>query len=107
VATIQPPGGPGWCAVTFLRIPRHTVYARVDGAPRARSDCAASGLLIPLADVGLEQTPVRRWRVGKTATSADPHTRAGGDYAARVYVLFRFDASHATLASGPSGRFSG
>ena len=56
---------------------------------RACADGAASGLFREL-DVDLERTPVLRWSwwIDAPVAVADVRTRAGDDFAARVYVVF-------------------
>jgi hypothetical protein len=106
--------GPGhdarWRPVTFARVPRTTSYEPMSAggldAVRATSACAASGLVFPLDGFDLARTPVLRWRwrideaLAPPATGAatDVRTKAGDDFPARVYVLFRFDAAQAGLA---------
>jgi len=52
-------------------------------------------LLARPVEVGLEQTPVLcwRWRVDAPLLKADMDTKAGDDYAARVYVSFTLPSS--------------
>lgn len=101
---VPPPGRTGWQPLVFPRIPRTTRYTPVaiDGleAVRAESDCAASALLHPLTDVDLARTPHLRWqwKIERGLTVANERVKAGDDFAARVYLLFRFDAARATLA---------
>jgi len=53
----------------------------------------------PLEGVDLDRTPILawRWRVLEEPPAADPRVRSGDDFAARVYVLFRFDPARAGL----------
>lgn len=90
---LPPPGEAGWRPIEFPRVSRHTVYERSEGALRARSECSASGLSFPLAKLDLARTPILRWRwrVDQVELGGDPRTRAGDDFAARVYVLFAPD----------------
>jgi hypothetical protein len=93
---------PGWEALTFPRVPRHTRYTVVrDGAGwvlRAESDAAASGLYRPLdLDPTVHRVLSWRWKVENVLARSDPRRREGDDYAARVYVAFRYDPDAATL----------
>jgi hypothetical protein len=74
----------------------------------AESDCSASGLLLPLRDVALEQTPRLRWRwrVEQGLAPADERSRAGDDFAARVYVTFVFEPERADLLERARRRLS-
>lgn len=75
------------------RFENETRYRIVDaGGTRvleARACDAASGLFRKI-DVDLERTPVLEWRwwVDAPIAGPDPTTRAGDDFAARVYVVF-------------------
>jgi Protein of unknown function (DUF3047) len=91
---------PGWEALTFPRVPRHTRYSVVrDGAGfvlRAESDAAASGLYRPLdLDPRTYRVLSWRWKVEGVLARSDPRRKKGDDYAARVYVAFRYDPATA------------
>ncbi len=94
------PGSAPWRPVEFPRIDRHTQYERdeASGSLHARSDCAASGLILELGEIDLIQTPRLRWRwrVSEAPTVDDEQTRDGDDFAARVYVTFPFDRDQAS-----------
>ncbi|MFO7982331.1 MAG: DUF3047 domain-containing protein [Desulfuromonadales bacterium] len=55
----------------------------------AKSEGAASGLILK-KEIDLDETPILawRWRVDSVLEKGDARTRAGDDYAARVYVIF-------------------
>lgn len=100
------PAGPdappaGWEPLTFARVPRLTRYRVVrDGEGwvlQAESEAAASALYRPL-DLDLRTHPrlTWRWKVGNVLVNADARTKQGDDYAARVYVAFRYDPGQAT-----------
>ena len=93
---------PGWEALTFPRVPRHTRYLVVRDGPgwvlRAESDAAASGLYRPLdLDPKVYRILSWRWKVENVLAKADPRRKDGDDYAARVYVAFRYEPAAATL----------
>jgi hypothetical protein len=85
------------------RVERRSVYLPVkeDGvsAVRAESHCSASGLVLPLEGVELAETPHLRWRwkVERGLPSRNERVRKGDDFAARVYVLFRFERERSSL----------
>lgn len=92
----------GWRPLTFRKVPRHTRYTvERDGARwvlRADADRSASALYRPLdADPRVHRILSWRWKVQGAVAGADARTRAGDDYAARVYVAFRYDPEMATL----------
>jgi hypothetical protein len=96
------PGAPprGWEALTFPRVPRHTRYTVVrDGAGfvlRAESDASASGLYRSLdLDPRVYRVLSWRWKVEGVLARSDPRRKEGDDYAARVYVVFRYDPASA------------
>ena len=86
-----------WTALTFRKIPRHTVYRLVeDGGVsviRADSDNAASGLVRHIRIDPAEYPRLRwRWKVANVLQRGDVHSRAGDDYPARLYITFEYDA---------------
>ena len=66
---------------------------------RAESECCASALLLPLRGVARAATPLLRWRwrVEEGLPPGDERSRAGDDFAARVYVAFAFEPERAGL----------
>jgi len=103
VRRLPPPGSEDWRPVEFPRIERATRYEAVrEGgrrALRAESRCAASALALPLDGVDLRETPrlAWSWRVERGLDVADERTRAGDDFAARVYVTFPFQPERRAL----------
>ena len=92
----------GWEPLTFPRVSRHTRYAVVlDGQRwvlRAESDAAASGLYHPLdLDPKVYRVLSWRWKVDHVLATSDPRRKQGDDYAARVYVAFRYDPATASV----------
>ena len=98
-SSVAPGAGlpPGWTALTFRRIARHTEYRTVDDdgktVVRADADASASGLIFRLsADARSRGMLHWRWKVSGTVPSSDPTRKSGDDYAARVYVTFEHPA---------------
>lgn len=97
------PGDSAWEPLEFPKISKHTRYnvEMIDGSPAyvARADCSASAMYVPTESVDLLKTPVLRWRwkLEKGIDVADERAKAGDDFAARVYVMFRFDPEQASL----------
>jgi len=91
------PGEPPWDALEFPKIERHTRYTagRDERGPylRSHSECAASGVVLRLDAVDLDATPrlAWRWRVREPTGIEDERSKAGDDFAARVYVVFAYD----------------
>ena len=83
-----------WKPLTFKKRLRATEYRwdPIERALEAVSSSSASGLLIR-TEADLRRTPVLRWRwkVGGTVPGGDERARSGDDYAARVYVVFRYE----------------
>lgn len=92
----------GWKPLTFKKIPRHTVYewANEEGRPviRAQSDRAASGLIYPLdLDSKIYQHISWCWKINRTLQKGNAAEKSGDDYAARIYVTFKFDPDEASF----------
>lgn len=98
------PGDAAWQSLRFRSIEtptRYEVRADPEGRPafRAVSECGASALTVALPpDVDATRWPrlAWRWRVERGLDVAGEQTKAGDDFAARVYVMFRFDAERAS-----------
>lgn len=96
------PGDPAWRSLGFPGIRQHTHYeveiAGGTAAFVARSRCSASAMYVPAETIDVRVTPRLRWRWKLTAgiDVADEKTRAGDDFAARVYVMFRFEPARAS-----------
>jgi len=92
-------GGPlpaGWTPLTFPHITRHTSYALVRDADagvvlRAEADASASGLIAKVDLPAHDGIRLRwRWKVERPIERGDVTRKAGDDYAARIYVAFRY-----------------
>ena len=98
------PGSSPWQPQHFPKVERHTEYEVIQAPPgeaslRSQSDCSASGLVLPLVDVDWSVTPRLswRWRIHRGLTIDDERSRSGDDFAARVYVLFEYDADRVSF----------
>lgn len=97
------PGEAPWAPFQFAKIERHTVYVPVTiddvSGVRAESECSASALMLPQTDVDLADTPRLRWRwrIEEALDLPDERSKGEDDFAARVYVGFRFDPARASL----------
>ncbi len=92
----------GWEPLTFRKVERHTKYQLVDedGRPviKAESDASASGIKKPLdLDPKIYQTISWCWKVENIISKGDVSKKSGDDYAARIYVTFRFNPDKASL----------
>lgn len=100
---LSTPGTDGWRSLEFPKVKRLTAYSvvREDGtaALKAQSDCSASAIYLPLESVDLNTTPRLhwRWKIERGLQVSDEQVKSGDDFAARVYVMFRFDPEHASL----------
>lgn len=92
----------GWRPFTPSATLKPTRYTLVrDGntvVVRADADGAMSGLFHPVR-IDPAKTPLIqwRWRIERPLESADMTTKAGDDYAARLYVLFDYDVAKLSL----------
>jgi len=92
----------GWEALTFRKVTQLTRYSVVpDGEAwvlRAESNAAASALyrrldLDPVAYPRLTW----RWKVQSVLVKGDARRKEGDDYAARLYVAFKYEPARATV----------
>ncbi len=96
------PGSGDWQPLFFRGIATHTRYSLefFEGSEvaRAESNCGASGLVLPLDAIHIEQTPLLswRWRVDRGLDLLDEQTKAQDDFAARVYIMFELDPDRAS-----------
>ncbi|MBI3605529.1 MAG: DUF3047 domain-containing protein [Nitrospirae bacterium] len=92
----------GWRPLTFPKIPNHTLYTFVHEEGRevikAESHQSASGLYIPL-DLNPKAYPVLSWcwKINRIIEKGDETKKEGDDYAARIYVTFKYDSERATV----------
>ena len=91
------PGAPvaGWRTIAPAPGAAATRYALVEDGGRvvvqADAEASMSGLLFDFGGVPVRPGILRwRWKVAAPLRGADLTTRAGDDYAARVYVLFDY-----------------
>lgn len=98
------PGDAAWQPLLFRNIETPTRYEVREGpegrpAYRATSECGASALTVALpADLDAARWPrlAWRWRVERGLDVPDEKSKAGDDFAARVYVMFPFDPERAS-----------
>jgi hypothetical protein len=106
-----------WTILTFPKIEKQTQYKLVAHPGgmviRAQSRTAASGLIRNLAfDVRKYPWLSWRWKITHVMRKGDLRHKKGDDYAARIYVAFKFDSQNAswwqrvlhTLASTSAGK---
>lgn len=86
----------GWKPLTFRKIPRHTQYRVVREGDttvvQAISEAAASGLIHEVK-IDLKEYPILKWRwkASNVIRKSDVRSKAGDDYAARIYITFEYD----------------
>ena len=96
------PGSDGWRPLTFRGTENETRYTleSFEGmeVAKAESNCGASGLVLRLDAIRLDQTPLLswRWRVDRGLDLLQEQTKAEDDFAARVYIMFELDKSRAS-----------
>ena len=99
---LPPPGGEGWRPLAFPRVDKQTAYEPMEfegsRVLRAQARCSASALLHAAPGLELARTPWLRWRwrVDLDLPARDPRAKSGDDFAARVYVAFRFEPARAS-----------
>lgn len=101
-ATAPGPGGlpSGWEPLRFSKIPAATSYDWSPPALHAKADKSASGLIFRHHGA-VEKTPILswRWKIAGTLPKGDERSKKGDDYAARVYVTFKYEPSRVGLAT--------
>jgi hypothetical protein len=91
-----------WEPLNFPKIKAHSTYTVVrEGEAsilKAESHGSASGLVCRRT-FDIYQTPRLRWRwrVEQLPDGGDPREKAGDDYPIRVYVVFEYDPTRATI----------
>ena len=91
-----------WQPLLFPKISRHSTYAadRCDEAPclRMESNDSASALVLKQSfDVYRYSSLSWSWKVGRVYDKGDSASKEGDDYPARLYVMFAYDPSQASL----------
>jgi len=96
------PGSGDWQPLVFRGIATPTRYTleSFEGAEvvMAESNCGASGLVLRLDAINIDQTPLLswRWRVDRGLDLLEEQTKAEDDFAARVYIMFELDEDRAS-----------
>lgn len=85
-----------WDRLTFGSIEEHTSYTLVDDENikviKAESNESASGLTKKIRFNPKEYPYLSwRWKVNKSIAGTDVTSKSGDDYAARVYVMFKYN----------------
>jgi hypothetical protein len=99
---LSTPGSDDWRPLAFRGIANQTRYTleSFEGmeVAKAESNCGASGLVLRLDAIRLDQTPLLswRWRVDRGLDLTQEQTKAEDDFAARVYIMFELDKSRAS-----------
>jgi hypothetical protein len=98
---LAPSGLPaGWEELSFPKIKARTAYewSPSSAAIHAKADRSASGLIYR-ASVSPAALPVLRWRwkIASPLPRGDEREKSGDDYAARVYVTFKYEPSRVPL----------
>ena len=91
-----------WRLLTFPKISRHTQYTFLHEEGRAvihaESHQSASGLIHPLElDPQIYSILSWCWKINRIIEKGDETKKEGDDYAARIYVTFKYDPERATF----------
>ena len=102
VGSVVTPGDWAFQPVRTARNPTLYAYVRdeeINGVVLEGIADNAGGALIHRFDGSARATPILRfqWKVGNVVARSDPTTKAGDDYAARIYVTFAYDPARATV----------
>lgn len=87
-----------WQTLSFDSIEEHTLYTLVDDqntkVVKAESNDSASGLTKKIRFNPKEYPYLSwRWKVNKAIPGTDVTSKSGDDYAARIYVIFKYDVN--------------
>ena len=87
-----------WNVLTFGSIEEHTTYSLVNDdeikVVKAESNESASGLTKKIQFNPKEYPYLSwRWKVNKAIPGTDVTSKSGDDYAARIYVIFKYDVN--------------
>ena len=99
---LSTPGSGDWRPLVFRGVANQTRYTleSFEGmeVAKAESNCGASSLVLRLDAIRLDQMPILswRWRVDRGLDLPEEQTKAGDDFAPRVYIMFEFDKSRAS-----------
>jgi len=103
-APVLAPGGlpQSWEPLVFPKITAHTAYewSPTSAAIHAKADKSASGLIFRYQG-SVADAPILRWRwkVAGTISKGDERDKAGDDYAARVYITFKYEPARVGLGT--------
>lgn len=103
-APVLAPGGlpAGWEPLDFPKVKARTAYewSASSAALHATAAASASGLIYRHRGAVAEAPVLRwRWKIAGTLPRGDERRKSGDDYAARVYVTFRYEPSRVGLAT--------
>jgi len=90
-----------WEPLAFpKKAPTSYEWSASSGALHAVADKSASGLIFR-REGPVAETPILRWRwmIAGTVAGGDERRKSGDDYAARVYVTFKYDPKLVGLAT--------
>jgi hypothetical protein len=99
---LSTPGAGDWRPLAFRGVATHTDYTleSFEGVEvaKAESNCGASGLVLSLDAIRIDQTPLLswRWRVDRGLDLLEEQSKAEDDFAARVYIMFELDKGRAS-----------
>ena len=87
---------PGWLPLTFPGVAKRTGYRLVDdgGTTVMRADSRGAGSgLIRRSEADPRAYPILawRWKIASVVADSDATQKYGDDYAARVYVMFKYE----------------
>ena len=91
-----------WKPFHFKKIKEHTIYSvEEDGGIaylKAESNSSASGMIFKKEIRVFEYPKIRwRWKISNVFKKGDAKVKAGDDYPARVYIIFKYDPANASF----------
>jgi len=91
-----------WKPFYFTKIKEHTIYSvEEDGGIaylKADSNSSASGIIFKKEIHIFKYPKIRwRWKISNVFKKGDAKEKAGDDYPARVYIIFKYDPANASF----------
>ena len=91
-----------WKPFNFKKIKEHTIYSvEEDGGIdylKAESNSSASGIIFKKEIRIFEYPKIKwRWKISNVFKKGDAKEKAGDDYPARVYIIFKYDPANASF----------
>jgi len=91
-----------WKPFYFTKIKEHTIYSVEEDGDiaylKAESNSSASGIILKKEIRIFKYPKIKwRWKISNVFKKGDAKEKAGDDYPARVYIIFKYDPANASF----------